>query len=128
MPDVSITRTTQMAGPSFCIGALLLLPLSGTSGIPGELDDGLATIEEETVEEFISLLASPRMQGRDTPSIGLDLALQEVVEVTGQAKDLVSNYPLCIFNIFILHTCWRGTGNMGPRCELSVGDLKRSSG
>lgn len=79
MPDVSITRTTQMAGPSFCIGALLLLPLSGTSGIPGELDDGLATIEEETVEEFISLLASPRMQGRDTPSIGLDLALQEVV-------------------------------------------------
>ncbi len=67
---------------------LSTLLLTGLSGLPGDAADpraGLATIVERDVEAHLRFLASPRLEGRDSPSRGLMLAAQHVAEAFARA-------------------------------------------
>ncbi len=74
-----MSRRFSMVPPFLAVFALLLIPARAQPAPPvvsaaPPLEAGLATITEESLRASLLFLASDELEGRDTPSVGLDKA------------------------------------------------------
>lgn len=81
----SLARVHSAARAVFLLASLFAYPSAAARSTAGGFGTGFATITQKELEQDLRYLASPELEGRDTPSVGLELAAKRIAQRFGDA-------------------------------------------